>query len=184
MSVKRVLEVPYLSQTDNTYHPYGTCNITALAMCLQFFGIVGDGTTKQLEDQLWLQAQKRGLDVTYPSTLKTLADWKGLRDEFTTRGSYNTIVNAIDAGYPLIAHGYFTRVGHIVVVVGYEKADGGSIIYNDPYGEWFNTGYDVNNSSNSVKGKQNKMSLERWQSIVSPEGKDYGWYHIIKPRGK
>ena len=183
MSVRRLLDVPYFSQTDNTYHPSGTCNITSLAMCLSFFGIVGDGSTKQLEDQLWLEAQKRNLNVTYPETLVKLTDWKNVKDEFTTRGSYNTLVNAIDSGFPVIAHGYFTRSGHIVVVVGYDKQKN-VIIYHDPYGEWFYNGYDVNTFSEPVKGKNNEMSVPQWQSLVSPESSSSGWYHVIKPRGK
>ena len=42
-------------------------------------------------------------------------------------------------GRPVIIHGYFTASGHIIVIRGY---DASGFIVNDPYGEFFQSGYD------------------------------------------
>lgn len=45
--MKKDLKVPYFSQLDNKYVPGGTCNVTSVAMCLAYRGIVGDGTGRR-----------------------------------------------------------------------------------------------------------------------------------------
>ncbi|HLO51488.1 MAG TPA: C39 family peptidase, partial [Kamptonema sp.] len=49
------LNVPYLSQLDNENNPYGSCNVTCVAMCLGFLGhpLVDPVTNQQLEDELY-----------------------------------------------------------------------------------------------------------------------------------
>lgn len=63
---------------------------------------------------------------------------KDYRDTFTQHSDLDRLRQSIDDGFPSIIHGYFTSFGHIIVVSGYDDT---GFIVNDPYGEWFSTGY-------------------------------------------
>jgi len=137
------LPVPYLSQLDNLLDPYGSCNVTSVAMAMSFLGIVGDGNG-QLEDQLnqWLKDQ--GLSRHSPVDMDLLFQWKKVPSEFTFKANWDQVRSHLDAGKPCIVHGYFTDFGHIIVIRGYCTDDQGNVsawLVNDPYGEWFADGY-------------------------------------------
>lgn len=128
------LTVPYLSQHQNSHNPGGSCNVTCIAMVLQFYG------THVLPDVLyqWLirknLSRHSGYDLAYCfNNHTTLAV-----DRFTQSGSLAGIRANLDKGHPVIIHGYFTTFGHIIVVTGYDKH---GFWVNDPNGEWFSTGY-------------------------------------------
>ena len=93
------LNVPYLSQLDNLYEPNGTCNTTSVAMVMQYFGIQGDGSGLQLEDQLTKKCWTEGWDRHSPTDLVKLFKWKGIKDKFRSDGELSrslrrTIVGA------------------------------------------------------------------------------------------
>jgi uncharacterized protein YvpB len=43
-------------------------------------------------------------------------------------------------GNPVVVHGYFTSFGHIIAIKGYDDVLQ-SFVVNDPYGEYFDSGY-------------------------------------------
>ena len=132
------LNVPYLSQNDNSINPSGACNVTSIAMCLKYFGIVGDGSRPQLEDQVYQRSLSLGVSRHTPEGIKAIVEsYPGMVDIMTRTGSLNDIKKAIDNGQPCIVHGYFTGFGHIIVIRGYD--DNGFFV-NDPYGEWYSPG--------------------------------------------
>jgi len=168
------LAVPYLSQLDNTYNPYGSCNVTSVAMCLYYLGMPRrEGT--QLEDELYLKMESLGRSRHNPYDLKYLIEtYPGYKDVFRENGSFADIRSAIDAGHPVIVHGYFTSFGHIVVIRGYDDT---GFLVNDPYGEWFSTGYD-----NSRSGERLHYSHDLIARTCSPESRGnpaHIWLHTV-----
>jgi uncharacterized protein YvpB len=169
----RRLKVPYRSQRDNYYNPNGSCNVTSIAMCLLYHGITGDGNG-QLEDELYEAMDRQGLSRHNPYHLKSIAEQYGVKDEFVSNAQIEQIKLAIDEGIPVVAHGYLTSFGHIIVIVGYN--DNGFIVH-DPYGEWYDWGYDLNNASNQRKGQGLTYSYGLFRRLFMHDGG--AWCHFI-----
>lgn len=146
------LNVPFKSQRDNVDDPYQTCNVTCAAMCLMYFGHPGTIGGTQLEDVLNRAATRYGYNRYSPQGLKMLIErWSKERglpvfDTFNEFSTIEYIKESIDAGHPLITHGYFTSKGHIIVIDGYDK---NGCFVEDPYGEWFAKGY-INSSGHNL----------------------------------
>lgn len=137
---------PYLSQRDNEFNPSGACNVTSVAMCLKYFGIKGDDSYPQLEDQAYQKCLDNNWSRHDPLGLKALIEsYPGMKDDFTSSGTLEDIKQAISAGIPCILHGYFTRSGHIIVAYGFDDQ---GLIVNDPWGEWFESGYEDSSGEN------------------------------------
>jgi hypothetical protein len=170
----RDLKVPYFSQLDNRLNPYGSCNVTCVAMCLLYLGYPRQRGT-QLEDQLCQRLEDLGRSRHDPYDLQFLIEtFPGFKDIFRVDGGFRDIQTSIDAGNPVIVHGYFTRSGHIIVIRGYD--DRGFIV-NDPYGEWFSSGYD-----NSRSGEGLHYSYGLIARTCSPESQGDPrniWYHTV-----
>ncbi len=132
MSITQELAVPYLSQTNNRFQPFSACNVTCLAMCLKYWGIVGDNSHPQLEDQIYYRAQEKGFNRFSPQGLKEICESYGIADDLTISGTLKDIRAAITDGKPIIVHGFFTEPGHLVVIKGF---GGDGFVVHDPYGE-------------------------------------------------
>jgi hypothetical protein len=165
---------PYFSQLDNLNNPSGSCNVTAIAMCLHYLGIKPP-RSGQLEDEMYEKMIAMGLNRHDPLHLKRLAEsYPGIKDEFTNTGTLEDIRHALDEGKPCVIHGYFTSFGHIVVVVGYHDT---GLIVHDPYGEWFESGYDTATSGEGLHYSYGMISrLCSPESVQSP--RDI-WLHRI-----
>ncbi|GCL34113.1 peptidoglycan-binding domain 1 protein [Planktothrix agardhii CCAP 1459/11A] len=164
------LEVPYHSQLNNEYQPYGTCNVTSVAMVLKFYKV--DSRTQadlnqgaQLEDQLYLKTSEwddqYGITTRHsPEFLIRLIREYGQKygngilqnSYFKANATEEQIKLHLAKGNPVIVHGYFTNFGHIIVVKGYDD-NTGEWICNDPYGQWlgYTGGYDTNVSGADVR---------------------------------
>jgi hypothetical protein len=166
------LDVPYLSQLDNRQNPYGSCNVTACAMVLKYFGIKGTGDG-QLEDQLYGWLQRRGMSRHSPYDLAELIAQVGatqrVSSDFRPDAKWSDASKWIDAGNPLIAHGYFTKFGHIITVIGYSER---GWIVHDPYGEWYPSGYDT-----SASGEGLTYSYGMMRRLCGDDG-DL-WLHFV-----
>ncbi|OLP19476.1 hypothetical protein BST81_05240 [Leptolyngbya sp. 'hensonii'] len=170
MSVR--LKVPYLSQLDNAYNPYEACNITAVAMCLTYLGLKPSQPQVQLEDELYKYCELRGLSRHDPRDLAHLIRTYGYQDDFQSRALWEEVKLWLVKGYPAIVHGYFTRFGHVVVIIGYD--DRGWIVH-DPYGEWLETGYDTNASGAGLTYPYALM-----QRLCGPDASGELWVHYIR----
>ncbi len=156
-----LLNVPYFSQLDNRINPMGSCNVTCVAMGLAFLGMKYT-SGQQLEDQLYQKMEDLGWDRHDPIQLKALIEsFPGYKDSFRTNGTVKDIQVSIDSGRPVIMHGYFTSSGHIIVIKGYDSS---GLIANDPYGEYFSSGYD-----NSRSGANLHYSYTLIARTCSPE---------------
>lgn len=172
-----VLKVPYKSQRDNKYNPSGSCNVTSIAMCLEYFGARSTDPQTQLEDELYGLCQSAGLSRHDPNDLAYMVNryyQKYATDTFVSDGSVDDIKKAIDNDSPVVIHGYFTRSGHIIVIKGYD--DKGFIV-NDPWGEYYAEGYDT-----SVSGEGLHYSYGLIARTCSPESEQNPtnfWIHTI-----
>jgi Peptidase_C39 like family len=172
------LPIPFLTQLDNVNVPYGTCNVTSIAMALKFLGIKGNGKG-QLEDQLFSRVMKLGLSRHSPHDLAYLVNLDygslGIRDVFKDKATHAELKAHLAKGFPAIVHGFFTDSGHIIVVRGYDDTaygGRGAYIVNDPYGEFYKDGYDT-----SASGERLYYSYRMMKDLAGSDG-DF-WVHFI-----
>ena len=171
----RLKDFPYFPQTDNRYNPSGACNVTSIAMCLSYFGLRPTRET-QLEDEFYDFLIQQGRSRHDPYDLKWLVEQKGFKDDFREKATVEDVKKWLAQGKPVVIHGYFTRFGHIVVIVGYNK-DG--FVVHDPYGEYWDSGYDINTDWANAKGKGLVYSYSLIERTCSPEGPGNMWCHFI-----
>lgn len=145
------LNVPYKSQRDNINNPDGSCNVTSIAMCLEYLGVPRRGSMEQFEDELYQYALDHGLSRHSPHDLAKIVQAYNAKDAFDSRASMDDVKQWLAAGNPAVTHGYFTSFGHIVALVGYDET---GFLVHDPYGEYYPTGYDRNAAgTGDTKGK-------------------------------
>lgn len=174
-----LLDVPYKSQLDNRYEPVSTCNVTSLAMVLEFYNI-GYTTTMsgkkirknkniQLEDELYQYMIDKELNKLYPEHLAQVARDYGIKDDFTVWGTIERCIEHLNSGHPCIIHGYFTQPGHILVLIGH---DSNGFFVHDPYGEYFRTGYRTD-----LSGKNLHYSFDLIRRLCAYDGQF--WVHYL-----
>lgn len=168
-------DVPYKPQNDNIENPTGACNVTSLAMCLEYFKIPRRTSAGQFEDELYRYALDQGLDRHNPDDLAQIVRDYGAKDTFTQAATIDQVKDWLAKKKPTVIHGYFTPSGHIIVLVGYDST---GFIVHDPYGEWFADGYDLNNpDGNNEKGKFKHYSYNLIRETCIPDGQF--WVHFI-----
>ncbi|MBD2039231.1 C39 family peptidase [Microcoleus sp. FACHB-672] len=166
------LNVPYKSQLDNWHNPSGSCNVTSLAMCLEFLKAERNSRYfrfEQFEDELYQYALDNNLSRHDPQDLAKIVRAYGCCDNFKDNGNIEEVKEWLAGGNPCVTHGYFTSFGHIIVIVGYD--DGGFIVH-DPYGEWFASGYRTDLTGAFLHYSYNLI----WETCI-PDGKF--WVHFI-----
>ena len=138
------LSVPYYDQLDNSDDPYGTCNVTSLAMVLSYLGAKRVHPDIRFADELNRYCEDHSLDRHEPTDLVKVVEAYGFRDKFSKTASFEEVQDWLIGGNPAIVHGYFTSGGHIVCLIGYNSE---GFVVNDPYGEImynpFHSYYDI-----------------------------------------
>lgn len=119
------LSVQYFYQYNNSYEPGSTCGLTSAAMLLRRWG------KSVTPDSLYLSYGKA--QGQSPGALENLYEAHGLYATSTYAGTESSIKAHIDAGRPVVVHGYFTSSGHIVLLIGYDST---GWFVNDPAGKW------------------------------------------------
>ncbi len=124
-------DVPYFYQYANSYSPGSSCQNTSAAMVLAWLGWSGDPDDLTAYWGTQYAQTPAGLAAMFNAE----AGWGGIGDRLQahTSGSIDGMKRLLDAGLPVIIHGYFTSYGHVVVVLGY---DSGGYWVNDPAGTW------------------------------------------------
>jgi len=163
------LQIPYKSQLDNYYNPTGACNVTSMAMCLQFLGARPRKNSGQFEDELYQYALAKGYSRWDPYDLAKIVRDYGCKDIFKENATIEEAKNWLADGKPAVIHGYFTSFGHIMPLVGYDKT---GFFVHDPYGEWFPDGYDTNASGAGLH-----YSYDLIRRVCIPDGNF--WVHFI-----
>lgn len=163
------LDVPYKSQLDNEYNPTGSCNVTSIAMCLQFLNASRRTGYDQFEDELYQYAINNGLSRHDPNDLARIVRAYGCQDTFKDNASIEEVQDWLAEGNPAVIHGYFTTFGHIMPVVGYDE---NGFYVHDPYGEWFPDGYRTDRN-----GAYLNYSYRIIRRLCIPDGNF--WVHFI-----
>ncbi len=147
--------VPYKSQRDNEHDPNSTCNVTALAMAMDYFGVSKSDPQAQLEDELFElirspsgldyyrrtspQLQQKGIPANQVyDNLVWAAEQYGMRASFSGKRHWKEIAQEVHEGRPVLLSTTLTASGHIVLLVGLTET--GDLVCHDPYGD-FKRGY-------------------------------------------
>ena len=169
------LDIPYKSQRDNELNPDGSCNVTSLAMCLEFLSTPRHSGEGQFEDELYDYADRHELSRHDPHDLAQIVEAYGCRDDFRTNATIEQVKEWLAAGKPAVTHGYFTDFGHVVVFAGYNE---NGFLVHDPYGEWNSWGYLRNDLGVSdSKGEYIAYSYDLITHVCMPDGSF--WVHFI-----
>lgn len=136
---RKVLGVPYFSQRDNPRDPFTTCNVTAIAMVMAFYGKRSLNPRQQLEDELyqWIIDRYGRQARTDNAVLQELYRAYGYKGGFSTARTWSQIKQELLENRPVVIGGYFTHGGHIITVIGFDEY---GYIVHDPYGNAL-TGY-------------------------------------------
>jgi hypothetical protein len=121
------LDVPYFYQYDNRYEPGSTCGITSASMMVDFWN-----PQSVTPDSLYLSYGKS--QGQSPEGLEALFSSEGLYSLSSRTGTRRVLKDHLDAGRPVVVHGYWTGSGHVTIIVGYTETDW---IVNDPAGDWY-----------------------------------------------
>lgn len=174
------LSVPYRSQLDNAKNPYGSCNVTSLAMGMLYYNLP-ERPGLRLADELYKYCESNGFSRHSPYDLAKVfnafcakANIKAFSN-FSIWGTVDKIKAHLENGQPVITHGWFTSFGHIIVIVGYNKE---GFIVHDPYGEWNSWGYSRNTSCDPKKGKYLTYSYNL-MSRKCRESDNTWWVHYL-----
>lgn len=166
------LNVPYFSQRDNQFRPESTCNVTAIAMVLAYYGLKPKNPNEQLEDEFyrWVRAKYGDGAQTDHSVLVRLVDAYGFRSNYATNRTWEQVKSELNNQRPVVVGGYFTHSGHIVCIIGYTPK---GFIVHDPYGNAL-TGYRDRN------GKSVFYDNDYMERMCDPEpGSGHIWAHFI-----
>lgn len=166
MSIR--LDVPFKSQLDNKFNPTGACNVTSIAMCLEYLGH-RQISNLQLEDELYKYMTDFALNRHSPYDLARVVRDYGYSDNFKSDATMDECKLWLKSGMPVVMHGYFTNFGHIITGVGYDNK---GFWVHDPYGEWFNTGYRTD-----LSGENLHYSYQLIKEKCIPDGSF--WVHFI-----
>jgi uncharacterized protein YvpB len=163
------MNVPYFSQRDNPRLYWSTCNVTAIAMVMYYFGVRSKGSG-QLEDELlqWCFNYAGYGSQTNHNVLMALNKAYGFAgSRFGTKFSWDQIKEELISRRPVVLCGMFTHGGHIVTLVGYTP-DG--FIVNDPWGDGY-YGYV------STEGRKLLYPYDYCNEMCGPDGQV--WAHFI-----
>ncbi|MER3435640.1 MAG: peptidoglycan-binding protein [Leptolyngbya sp. ERB_1_1] len=172
------LAVPYLDQLDNSDNPYGTCNVTSLAMVLSYFRVPPRNPSIRFPDELDRYCSDNNLDRHEPDALAQVAQAYGCDDRFSKTASFEQIKEWLIQGNPAIVHGYFTPSGHIICIIGYNEK---GFVVNDPYGELMyssnpsDSHYDIYTTGAGLTYSYNLM----YQTCC---GDNEMWVHFVSKR--
>ena len=172
-------EVPYFCQFRNQLQGWATCQNTSVAMMLKKHGWRGtpDDITRRYGR---FTAQSPG---GLANVFNLMASGAGLSVRATpiTNGTIGDLRGELQAGRPVIVHGYFTN-GHVIVVTGY---DGNGYYANDPAGRWnqqFRGGYP--NGCYGSEGKGVYYGKAAFEKAISTAENGYTslpiWFHKIR----
>lgn len=163
---------PYFYQYYNSNNPGGSCQNTSMAMILKYYG-VSNITPDNISNYYGTSAAQT---VTgWNSQFNSEAAYWGInkRASSTATGSVTQLRNELQAGRPVVVHGYFTGYGHVIVLTGF---DGTYYYANDPAGEWCQVYGDGScygySSTAGINIKYHKNALE---GAVAPDGNV--WMH-------
>ncbi|MEG3858311.1 C39 family peptidase [Microcoleus sp. herbarium12] len=162
------LNVPYFSQRDNPRFDWSTCNVTAIAMVLYYYG-VRSKYGGQLEDELlqWCFDYAGQGSQTDHNVLSALIQAYGFKTSFSATRKWADVRSQLLNRRPIVLAGDFTAAGHIITLIGY-NSDG--YIVQDPWGDAL-TGY------SDTEGRKLMYPYGYINQVAGPDGNV--WAHFI-----
>ena len=162
------LNVPYFSQRDNPRFDWSTCNVTAIAMVLYYYGLRSK-RGGQLEDELlqWCFDYDGQGSQTDHNVLSALIKAYGFKTSFSTTRKWSEVRSELLNRRPIVLAGDFTASGHIITLIGY-NAQG--YIAQDPWGDAL-TGY------SDTEGRKLMYPYGYINQVAGPDGNV--WAHFI-----
>lgn len=135
-----LLPVKYFPQLDNALSPRNSCNVTCLAMCLNYFGAIGDGSGQQLEDQILLRMEQHGYDRFDMQGMALFVNEVygkplGIKANFSVKNTVESLCKYIESGSPVIVGVQTTASGHFIVLNGCDTVNK-TFSALDPFGEF------------------------------------------------
>lgn len=186
LSVPRALaaEVPFYDQKENAEEGWRACNITSMAMVLDYYGIpvAGEGSERTpdlLHSAFGIVQDPFELQALFNRTAH--AAGSDVRDVFYENGTFEQLRTRAAAGEPTVVHGWFTRSGHILVVLGY---DGEYYTVHDPYGHWNGVKWaasDAGGYDTAVSGRAIRYPAAAFEHAINDNGQgDDLWLHTFE----
>lgn len=120
-----ISNIPYRAQRDNIHEPGATCGITSATMLLRFHG-------DTVEPDFLYETYGKSIGQS-PSSLESLYRNRIGNGYHSYNATYAEVRKWIDAGQPVVMHGWFTYSGHVVLAVGYDST---GLYFHDPAGKW------------------------------------------------
>jgi hypothetical protein len=172
----------YYPQTDSaTGHGDRMCFSSTCAMAIKYL-LPGALRGSNADDDYLRTVLKYGDTTSSTSQVKACQQY-GVFASFYTKGTRQTLINELKAGYPVatgILHkGHVSKPvggGHWMLLIG---DDGEQGIFHDPYGEMDN----VNGGYITIGrgGKDVKYSWKNWLPRWEVEGRGTGWFMTFRP---
>ena len=162
------LNVPYFSQRDNPRFDWSTCNVTAIAMVLYYYGLRSKWGG-QLEDELlqWCFDYAGQGSQTDHNVLSALIQAYGFNTSFSATRKWADVRSELLNQRPVVLAGNFTAAGHIITLIGYNSQ---GYIVQDPWGDAL-TGY------SDTEGRKLMYPYGYIDQVAGPEGNV--WAHFI-----
>lgn len=161
----------YYDQNNNLEAPGGSCNVTAIAMDLDYLGIPQNHPEMRYPDELDAYCDQNGLDRHSPLDLAKVVEAYGCQDDFSYTSNWDLIKGWIASGLPVVVHTQLTQSGHVILLRGYDES---GVWVNDPNGVWTPDGYDE-----SKIGENLHYSWDLMYQTVSSDNQLWA-HHITK----
>ena len=173
--VRKILDVPFMSQLDNVHMAHRTCNPSSCAMCLAYIlpGVI------QGDDDLIVECMASKIDVTNHQGLTKVLRRYGLESVFRYDLTRETLQSEIGNGRPVVMgilhKGPKSKPwgGHMIVAVGLDPA-ANAVICHDPYGSFLDS-YSGNADSGKFVSYPWAELTPRWLC----EGPASGWGRLF-----
>lgn len=174
--------VPYYFQYDNAKEGHRACNITSIAMVMDFFQIPkSDPSITRTPDYLYQRFGIKQQPQELANIFNTVAKEQqvAVEDQLFLNGTFEQLQEHVKNGFPAVVHGWFTASGHIVVVTGY---DGEYYEVNDPAGRWNLKKYAAGQYDNSISGEGVRYPAKAFEYAINDNGTgDDLWLHLFTP---
>ncbi|WP_375561131.1 S-layer homology domain-containing protein [Bernardetia sp. OM2101] len=167
-----IQNVPYFYQRNNALYPGTSCQNTSIAMVINYYG----GSTTP--DEITREYGKDGAQTVsgLQAVFNSEAQYFGLnvRVEGKQNGTLAQMEALLDQGKPVIAHGYTTSFGHVLVFLGH---DADYYYVHDPYGKWDQVAYSSGYTRGQTIGKATRYRKSAIRAAFSPDG--LLWMHRV-----
>jgi len=167
------------------------------ACCAQMIGLKDEADVRMVRTQLQNYARELGSMAGDPRVMAKFLEPRVDKYKLSYNASLEEARQALDEGWKLITHGYFTGSGHVISIMGWEadpKTLNRRFIVDDPYQEFDFPGwrYIHNKTGNNVRysfhgmyaacvaGQSRGDAFRVYKDGVLDSSQKGMWLHYIK----